>query len=81
MSEAGDDILKVDLHDHVAVLTFNRAAKRNAMSDRLILAIEDFFRAPPEAARAVVMRGDGGHFSAGLDLDEHQHRSPEETVQ
>ncbi|NNE52110.1 MAG: crotonase/enoyl-CoA hydratase family protein [Sulfitobacter sp.] len=81
MTEDDAPILKVDLQGHIAILTFNRAAKRNAMSDRLILAIEQFFRTPPGEVRAVVMRGDGGHFSAGLDLDEHQHRSPEQTVQ
>lgn len=80
MSDADEPILKIDIDGHIAVLTFNRAKKRNAMSDRLILAIEGFFQDPPKMARAVIMRGDGGHFSAGLDLDEHQHRSPEETV-
>jgi len=80
MSDTPDPILKVELRDQIAILTFNRAEKRNAISDRLILTLENFFRAPGEEVRAVILRGEGGHFSAGLDLDEHQHRSAEETV-
>lgn len=80
MTPRPDPILKVEITDHVAVLTFMRAHKRNAMSDALIEAVEGFFAAPPQEVRAVVLRGDGGNFSAGLDLDEHQHRSPEDTV-
>ncbi len=75
-----EDILLTQINDGIAVLTFNRAAKRNAMNDALIHAIEAFFAHPPEGVRAAILQGDGGHFSAGLDLDEHQHRSPEQTV-
>ncbi len=81
MTKAAEEkVLIVDVEDDIAILTFNRAAKRNAMSDALIHAIEDFFAKPPETVAAVILQGDGGHFSAGLDLDEHQHRSPEQTV-
>ena len=76
-----EPILQVDVQEHIATLTFNRAEKRNAMSDALIEAVEAFFLAPPAEVRAVILTGAGGHFCAGLDLDEHQHRSPEETVQ
>lgn len=73
-------VLDIAVADGIAILTFLRAAKRNAMNDALIDAIGGFFAAPPDDVRAVVLRGDGGHFCAGLDLDEHQHRSPEQTV-
>ena len=74
------DVLRVEVAEEIATLTFLRPDKRNAMNDALIGAIEDFFRAPPEGVRAAILQGDGGHFSAGLDLDEHRHRSPEDTV-
>mgnify|MGYP003630423047 CR=1 FL=1 len=80
MTATADPILNIDVRDHIAVLTFMRAHKRNAMSDALIGAVEAFVQNPPPEVRAVILQGDGGHFSAGLDLDEHQHRSPEDTV-
>lgn len=80
MTASSASILDIKVTEHIAVLTFMRAHKRNAMSDALIEAVEAFFAAPPKEVRAVVLQGDGGHFSAGLDLDEHQHRSPEDTV-
>ncbi|MEV0134190.1 crotonase/enoyl-CoA hydratase family protein [Dactylosporangium sp. NPDC050688] len=54
----------------VAVVTLNRPHKRNAIDDATLLGLERFFTAPPPGVRAVVLTGDGGHFSAGLDLTE-----------
>jgi len=34
----------------------------------MIAALERCFRSPPEGTRAIVVHGDGSHFSAGLDL-------------
>ncbi len=62
--------LKVEGHGAVAVLTLNRAKKRNALDDATVAGIEAFFSAVPEDIRAVVLAGDGDHFSAGLDLAE-----------
>jgi len=62
--------LKVERHGAVAVLTLNRAKKRNALDDPTVAGIEAFFSAVPEDIRAVVLAGDGDHFSAGLDLAE-----------
>ena len=63
--------LLVDVQDRIAVLTLNRATKRNAMSDGLLAAIDAFFSAPPEGVRVAVITGTGGHFCAGLDLSDH----------
>jgi (methylthio)acryloyl-CoA hydratase len=59
-----------------AVLTvgLNRPAKRNAINDRLILAIEDCFSSIPDGVGAVVVHGIGEHFSSGLDLSELTER-------
>lgn len=62
----------VSRSDGVVVLTLNRPARRNAIGggmgealDTLILEL-----AQDASARVVVLRGAGGHFCAGLDLNE-----------
>jgi enoyl-CoA hydratase/carnithine racemase len=52
----------------IAILRLNRAEKRNALNDETVLGIETFFNHLPESVKAVVLHGDGDHFSAGLDL-------------
>lgn len=71
---------RLEIEDHIAVITFNRPEKRNAMNDDMVDELDAFFSSPPEGVRAVVFTGEGGHFCAGLDLSEHEHRSAEETV-
>ena len=66
--------LKTERHGAVAVLELARAQKRNALDDPTVRGIEDFFSALPEDIRAVVLAGDGEHFSAGLDLTELTER-------
>ena len=74
------DVLHINIKDDIAVLTFNRPEKRNAVSDALVDALDGFFTRPPEGIRVAVLTGAGGHFCAGLDLSEHRHRTPEQTV-
>jgi len=62
--------LKAERHGAVAVLRLNRAQKRNALDDPMVAGIETFFSGLPEDIRAVVLCGEGEHFSAGLDLTE-----------
>ena len=62
--------LSLDVRGDVAVLTLDRARKRNALDTTTVLGIEAFFTAPPEGVRAVVLHGDGDHFCAGLDLSD-----------
>lgn len=64
----------------VAVVRLMRAAKRNAVSDGLVAALRDAFQNLPAPARAVVLDGDGEHFSAGLDLSELKERDAGEGV-
>ncbi len=61
-------------NNEVAVVRLTRAAKRNALSDGLILAIRDTFQNLPDTVRAAVLDGDGEHFCAGLDLSELKER-------
>jgi enoyl-CoA hydratase/carnithine racemase len=62
------DSLSVDVRGDVAILSLERAHKRNALDDETVLGLETFFLGPPPGVRAVVLRGEGDHFSAGLDL-------------
>lgn len=70
------DVIRVDIDGDIATLVFDRPDKRNAMNDKLVGELDRFFSAPPEGVNAVILRGEGGHFCAGLDLAEHEHRDP-----
>jgi (methylthio)acryloyl-CoA hydratase len=58
----------------VALLTLQRAEKRNALDDPTVEGIEAFFSALPDGIGAVVIAGKGDHFSSGLDLGELTER-------
>jgi (methylthio)acryloyl-CoA hydratase len=72
--------LAARLDGDIAVLSLARPAKRNALDDEAILGIEAFFEALPDQAKAVVIHGEGEHFSAGLDLTELTERDIVEGV-
>ncbi|MCU9847805.1 crotonase/enoyl-CoA hydratase family protein [Defluviimonas sp. WL0024] len=60
--------------DGIATVTLNRPAKRNALNAATIEELVTLFSALPRAGvRAVVLRAEGPHFCAGLDLVEHLH--------
>lgn len=59
----------------VAILRLARTEKRNALNDEMVLGIELFFANLPDDVGAVLVAGDGEHFSAGLDLSELTNRS------
>lgn len=73
-------LLQVEQRGNVVHLKLNRPAKRNALNDALVLALQTAFVNLPEDARAVVLSGEGEHFSAGLDLSELGERSVAEGV-
>ena len=64
----------------VSHLALNRPDKRNALNDDLVAALDQFFSSPPEGTRAIVISGNGGHFSSGLDLSQHVTREPLEVM-
>lgn len=74
--------LSIELRDNgVAIVSLNRAAKRNALDLATIDELVRFFgSAHRDGVRAVVLRGEGDHFCAGLDLIEHwkADRTPDE---
>ncbi|AUH65358.1 crotonase/enoyl-CoA hydratase family protein [Paracoccus zhejiangensis] len=66
-------LLEVDA-DGIATVTLNRPTKRNALDLATIDELVDIFTTLPRAGiRAAILRANGDHFSAGLDLVEH-HR-------
>ena len=75
-----DSVTRVEIDGDIATIVFDRPEKRNAMNDQLIDELAAFFEAPPHGVNAVILRGEGGHFCAGLDLAEHEQREPVEAV-
>ena len=61
-------------HHEIAIIRLTRPAKRNALNDALVLAIQGTFDTLPDTVRAAVIAGDGEHFCAGLDLSELKER-------
>ena len=66
--------LKAERAGGVAILRLARPEKRNAIDDETILGIETFFTSLPDGIGAVLLAGEGEHFSAGLDLIELKER-------
>jgi enoyl-CoA hydratase/carnithine racemase len=64
----------------VAILRLNRPHKRNALDDETILGIEAFFTSLPDGVGAVLLCGEGEHFSAGLDLSELEERDLQQGI-
>src|ERR1700733_4117418 len=63
-------LLKVEIAGPVLTVGLNRPAKRNALNDGIMLAIQECFTNLPDGIGAVVIHGIGDHFSSGLDLSE-----------
>lgn len=70
MGETLPDVVRVEVRGEVAVVSLARAGKRNALNVAMIEGLWRWFSAPPDGVRAAVLRGDGAHFCAGLNLSE-----------
>jgi len=75
-----DSVLLTERRDKIAIVTINRPAKRNALSDELWRSLKETFETLEPDIRAVVLTGAGEHFCAGLDLSEHVDREPFESI-
>jgi methylglutaconyl-CoA hydratase len=66
------NLVRYEVRAPAAVLTLNRADRRNALSRQLIADLDAAVRraADDPAARCVIITGDGPAFCAGMDLDE-----------
>ena len=63
-------LLRIETAGAVLSVGLNRPAKRNALNDGIMLAIQNCFSHLPEGIGAVILHGVGDHFSSGLDLSE-----------
>ena len=72
--------LTIERRGAVLVVGLNREAKRNALNDEAIEALDDCFSRIPSDIRAAVLHGHGANFSAGLDLSEVTERDVSEGV-
>lgn len=68
------DHILTDTDGNVGVLTLNRPDKFNAINHGLLFEIERYFDTLPDTIGAVVIRANGPHFCAGLDLLDHSMR-------
>lgn len=75
------DSLNVMHEGNILLVQLTRPAKRNALNDATILGLEQVFTHIPAGIGAVVLTGEGEHFSAGLDLSELRERDTLEGVQ
>jgi len=72
--------LAAERQGDVAMLRLTRAHKRNALDDETIIGIDTFFTNLPDGIGAVLLAGEGEHFSAGLDLSELQERDVKQGI-
>ncbi|KGE03088.1 enoyl-CoA hydratase/isomerase family protein [Pseudohaliea rubra] len=74
-----DAPLLIDHRGAVDWLTLNRPASGNALNPALVDALAGYFEGLPDrpATRAVVLRANGRHFCAGLDLTDTAFNPPE----
>jgi len=83
-AEAGPAVhaspLVVERRGDVLVVGLDRPAKRNAINDETIEALDEVFSTIPADVRSVVIHGIGPNFSAGLDLSEISERDVTEGV-
>ena len=73
-------LLEFERSGAVLTLHLNRTAKRNALNDAAIEALDDAFSTLDPDIRVVILNGRGEHFSAGLDLSDLSERNAVEGV-
>jgi enoyl-CoA hydratase/carnithine racemase len=71
-NDMAEEVLKVTRQPNYAVLTLNRPEKRNALNQPLIDALDQALRKfeNDREIRALLLRGEGASFCAGIDLKE-----------
>ncbi len=74
MNAQAEQLVTYELRGDIALIGLNRPAKRNAISDRVVEALNMAVEMAQEQAKAAVIWGEGKHFCAGLDLAEHAER-------
>lgn len=71
MTEAGDEPVLVERRGPVVEVVLNRPSRRNALTMAVMSSLAGAFAALAESdADAVLLRGAGGFFCSGIDVDE-----------
>nr|WP_174506672.1 enoyl-CoA hydratase-related protein [Acinetobacter sp. Marseille-Q1620] len=65
-----DDSIQLEQEKSILTIWLNRPESRNAMSAKMVQAIQQVFSAiqDDDSIRAVILRGKGGHFCSGGDI-------------
>lgn len=64
-----DDAVRIEVRDRAVVATISRPSVRNCIDEHVLDGLERALDlAEEQRARVLVLRGDGGHFCAGMDL-------------
>ena len=79
--DGSEALVTYEIQGSVAVIGLDRPEKRNAISDRVVEAINAQVERAQSEAKAAVIHGHGKHFCAGLDLAEHSEKALFEAVQ
>ena len=74
MDNRTETLITYTLEGELALIGLNRPAKRNAVSDRVVEALNLAVERAQQEAKAAVIFGEGVHFCAGLDLAEHMEK-------
>jgi enoyl-CoA hydratase/carnithine racemase len=74
MDGSMEQLVNYELRDEIVLIGLNRPAKRNAVSDRVVEALNLAVERAQSEAKAAVIYGEGPHFCAGLDLAEHSEK-------
>ncbi len=74
------ELIRSERDGAVLHLRLNRPAKRNAVNDGLMLALDRAFTGLSADVGCIVLSGEGQHFCAGLDLSELSERTVYEGV-
>ncbi|RYG13864.1 MAG: enoyl-CoA hydratase/isomerase family protein, partial [Caulobacteraceae bacterium] len=72
MTDLANGALRLDFTGDIATLSLNRPERRNALNAALSRALNEacgLIESSPDA-KAVIVRGEGGHFAAGADISE-----------
>lgn len=79
---ASSDVVRIEDHDAVRVISMNRPDKLNALNTALLIALRDALQAADDddAVRALVLTGEGRGFSAGADLSEFRGEQTPDSV-
>ena len=77
MTNSDDRLVLVEHDGYAAILTLNRPAKKNAMSDALLAQLIAAIRTAnaDDAVRAIIISGAGSCFTAGRDISQFDQKA------